>query len=71
MTYIQFDDSKVTDFVFSWFGSSNDEYISQHRIAYPKPGTENPKVKVNVIDLDDLDDLKVAHVVPPPDMANM
>lgn len=54
LTYIQFDDTAVKDFVFSWFGSSDSEYISQHKIAYPKPGTGNPKVKVNVIDLDTL-----------------
>lgn len=54
MTYVQFDDSDVKDFVFSWFGPSSEEYITQHSIAYPKPGTGNPKVNVRVINLEDI-----------------
>lgn len=51
LTYIEFDDSNVKDFVFPWYGSSSNEYTKQHRIAYPKPGTPNPLIKVKVIDL--------------------
>jgi len=52
LTYVQFDDSDVKDFVFSWFGPASEEYITQHKIAYPKPGTGNPKVTVRVINLE-------------------
>lgn len=54
LTYIQFDDTDVKDYVFSWYGPASEEYISEHKIAYPKPGSGNPKVAVRVINLEGL-----------------
>jgi hypothetical protein len=66
LTYVQFDDTNVKDFVFPWYGPSSNEYTTQHKIAYPKPGTSNPLIQVKMIDLKNLPDVKLIEVPKPP-----
>ncbi|XP_032222302.2 prolyl endopeptidase FAP isoform X1 [Nematostella vectensis] len=51
LAYMQFNDTRVKDYVYPWYGSAKNIYPSQRKIAYPKPGTPNPTVRVKVIDL--------------------
>ena len=49
--FIEFNDTQVDWFSYIRYGPYSDAYPEVMRIAYPKPGHANPKVKVNVIDL--------------------
>lgn len=37
-----------------WYGENSDMYTTVKKIAYPKPGSPNPVVKVKMVDLEDL-----------------
>lgn len=37
-----------------WYGENADIYTTVKKIAYPKPGSPNPVVKVKMVDLEEL-----------------
>ena len=54
MAYVEFDDTEVEEFTYPHYGNPNDpldnRYPQQIRIKYPKTGTTNPSIKVNVFE---------------------
>ncbi|KAG7235354.1 hypothetical protein INR49_002751 [Caranx melampygus] len=62
VAYAQFNDTEVHTIEYPWYGE--DQYPSTVSIAYPKPGTPNPVVKLFVVDTDNVTD--ITEVVVPP-----
>ncbi|XP_057686635.1 dipeptidyl peptidase 4-like isoform X1 [Corythoichthys intestinalis] len=50
VAYAQFNDTEVHTIEYSWYG--NNQYPSTVSIAYPKAGSQNPVVKLFVVDTD-------------------
>ncbi|XP_031572937.1 dipeptidyl peptidase 4-like isoform X2 [Actinia tenebrosa] len=74
--YVEFDDTDVKWFSYIEYGPFTDGYTKVLKIAYPKPGHANPKVKVKVVDLNKLPQNtsvtpKTTPLSPPSDLANV
>ncbi|KAJ7388938.1 hypothetical protein OS493_034866 [Desmophyllum pertusum] len=54
LVYAQSNDTQVKWFSYMWYGKNTDIYTTVKRIAYPKPGSPNPVVKVIMVDLEHL-----------------
>uniref|UniRef100_A0A665W9H8 Dipeptidyl-peptidase 4 n=1 Tax=Echeneis naucrates TaxID=173247 RepID=A0A665W9H8_ECHNA len=52
VAYAEFNDTEVHTIEYTWYGDN--QYPSTVSIAYPKPGTPNPIVKVFVVDTDNV-----------------
>ena len=54
MAYVEFNDQDVKEFVYPMYGNPEDplsnRYPKNIRIKYPKTGTTNPSIKINVFD---------------------
>ena len=54
MAYVEFNDKEVKEFVYPKYGNPEDplsnRYPKNIRIKYPKTGTTNPSIKINVFD---------------------
>ena len=54
MAYAEFNDMDVNEFVYPKYGNPDDplanRYPEQVRIKYPKTGTTNPSIKINVFE---------------------
>ena len=54
MAYVEFNDQDVKEFVYPKYGNPEDplsnRYPKNIRIKYPKTGTTNPSIKINVFD---------------------
>jgi len=54
MAYVEFNDEEVKEFVYPKYGNPEDplsnRYPKNIRIKYPKTGTTNPSIKINVFD---------------------
>uniref|UniRef100_A0A665WAA2 Dipeptidyl-peptidase 4 n=1 Tax=Echeneis naucrates TaxID=173247 RepID=A0A665WAA2_ECHNA len=61
VAYAEFNDTEVHTIEYTWYGDN--QYPSTVSIAYPKPGTPNPIVKVFVVDTDNV--TKITEVVVP------
>ncbi|XP_071320716.1 dipeptidyl peptidase 4-like [Trachinotus anak] len=61
VAYAEFNDTEVHTIEYSWYGDN--QYPSTVSIAYPKPGTPNPVVKLFVVDTDNI--TKITEVVVP------
>lgn len=65
MSFIKFDDSLVQLFDIPIYGNPGDlsaQYTQIHRIPYPKVGTENPKVRLFVVNLDLLEEARAVDI---------
>ena len=51
LCFAQSNDSHVIWFPYMWYGASSAAYTNVRRIAYPKPGSPNPVVKIKMVDL--------------------
>ena len=54
LVFAQSNDTKVKWFPYMWYGKDSDFYTTVKRIAYPKPGSPNPVVKMKLVDLRNL-----------------
>ncbi|XP_068612662.1 dipeptidyl peptidase 4-like [Brachionichthys hirsutus] len=61
VAYVESNDTEVHNIEYTWYGE--DQYPSTVSIAYPKPGTPNPVVKLFVVDTDNA--TKITEVVVP------
>ena len=74
LAYLEINDTLVD--VMSWnkygeyFNISNNQYPVLETIRYPKPGTNNPQIRVFVVNLHvNADKTKITHIPPPPKIA--
>ena len=54
LVFAQSNDTQVKWFSYMWYGENADVYTTVKKIAYPKPGSPNPVVKVKMVDLENL-----------------
>ncbi|XP_022797586.1 prolyl endopeptidase FAP-like [Stylophora pistillata] len=54
LVYAQSNDTQVKWFPYMWYGKYSDMYTTVKKIAYPKPGSPNPVVKIKMVDLNKL-----------------
>ena len=54
LVFAQSNDTQVKWFPYMWYGKDSDIYTTVKRIAYPKPGSPNPVVKMKLVDLRNL-----------------
>ena len=54
LVFAQSNDTQVKWFPYMWYGKDSDIYTTVKRIAYPKPGSPNPVVKIKLVDLRNL-----------------
>ena len=54
LVFAQSNDTQVKWFPYMWYGKNADIYTMVKKIAYPKPGSPNPVVKVKMVDLENL-----------------
>ena len=54
MAYVEFNDTAVQEFVYPHYGDPDDplsnRYPKQIKIKYPKTGTTNPSIRINVFE---------------------
>ncbi|XP_058063063.1 venom dipeptidyl peptidase 4 [Anopheles bellator] len=73
MLYTTFNDSLVQEQQFAWYGTSSGDinlYPEIRSLRYPKPGTSNPTVTLNVADLTDPKSIRMNKLTPPPILVN-
>ncbi|XP_013144764.1 PREDICTED: prolyl endopeptidase FAP, partial [Papilio polytes] len=69
--YATFNDSLVREHRFPWYGPALDTddpaktYPEIRSVRYPKPGTNNPTVKLTVADIADPKHIRTRHLTPP------
>ncbi|KPJ18468.1 Inactive dipeptidyl peptidase 10 [Papilio machaon] len=69
--YATFNDSLVREQRFPWYGAALDTddpaktYPEIKSVRYPKPGTNNPTVKLTVADIADPKHIRTRHLTPP------
>ncbi|CAH3152488.1 unnamed protein product [Pocillopora meandrina] len=76
LTYAQSNDTQVKWFSYLWYGKYSDMYTTVKKIAYPKPGSPNPVVKIKMVDLNKLPSNKsqvpdTMDLNPPADFTNV
>ena len=54
LSFAQSNDTHVRWFPYMWYGPSAAAYTNVREIAYPKPGSPNPVVKIKLVDLNKL-----------------
>ncbi|KAL9958899.1 hypothetical protein ACROYT_G035972 [Oculina patagonica] len=54
LVFAQSNDTQVKWFPYMWYGKNADIYTTVKKIAYPKPGSPNPVVKIKMVDLEHL-----------------
>ncbi len=54
LVFAQSNDTQVKWFSYMWYGKNADIYTTVRKIAYPKPGSPNPVVKIKMVDLEHL-----------------
>lgn len=54
LVFAQSNDTQVKWFPYMWYGENAEIYTTVKKIAYPKPGSANPVVKVKMVDLENL-----------------
>ncbi|XP_059616600.1 inactive dipeptidyl peptidase 10 isoform X2 [Phlebotomus argentipes] len=75
MLYATFNDTLVSEQKFSWYGVTNslggeNLYPEIRAIRYPKPGTTNPTVTLNIADLANPKNIRIRALTPPTVLAN-
>ncbi|XP_049288090.1 venom dipeptidyl peptidase 4 isoform X1 [Anopheles funestus] len=73
MLYSTFNDTLVQEQQFAWYGTANGDinlYPQIRSLRYPKPGTSNPTVTLNVADLTDPKTIRMNKLTPPPILLN-
>ncbi|XP_052898293.1 venom dipeptidyl peptidase 4 [Anopheles moucheti] len=73
MLYTTFNDTLVQEQQFAWYGTANGDinlYPQIRSLRYPKPGTSNPTVTLNVADLTDPKTIRMNKLTPPPILLN-
>ncbi|XP_035911036.1 venom dipeptidyl peptidase 4 isoform X2 [Anopheles stephensi] len=73
MLYTTFNDTLVQEQQFAWYGTANGDinlYPQIRSLRYPKPGTGNPTVTLNVADLTDPKSIRMNKLTPPPILLN-
>ena len=74
MAYVEFNDQDEKEFVYPKYGNPGDplsnRYPKQIRIKYPKTGTTNPTIKINVFDDMASDTPSELNVDAPDDLGN-
>lgn len=75
MLYATFNDTLVKEQKFSWYGVTNslgseNLYPEIRSIRYPKPGTTNPTVTLNIADLANPKNIRIRALTPPAVLAN-
>ena len=76
LAYAQSNDTQVKWFSYLWYGKYSDMYTTVKKIAYPKPGSPNPVVKIKMVDLNKLPSNKsqvpnTMDLNPPADFTNV
>ena len=75
MAYVEFNDEEVKEFVYPKYGNPEDplsnRYPKNIRIKYPKTGTTNPSIKINVFDDLTSDSPTELNVEAPTDLGNL
>ena len=75
MAYVEFNDQEVKEFVYPKYGNPenplSNRYPKQIRIKYPKTGTTNPTIKINVFDDMTSDTPSELNVDAPDDLGNL
>uniref|UniRef100_A0AAG5DCG6 Venom dipeptidyl peptidase 4 n=1 Tax=Anopheles atroparvus TaxID=41427 RepID=A0AAG5DCG6_ANOAO len=69
MLYTTFNDTLVQEQQFAWYGTPTGDinlYPEIRSLRYPKPGTRNPTVTLNVADLTDPKSIRMNQLTPPP-----
>lgn len=51
LLFATFNDSRVPVFHYTLYGDFENEYTSEEKVAYPKPGYPNPEVTLNIVQL--------------------
>lgn len=77
MLYGSFNDSMVHEQHFAWYGTTSNGgnanaylYPEIRSLRYPKPGTQNPIVKLRVADLADPKNIRIRDIKPPQVLIN-
>ncbi|XP_040163221.1 inactive dipeptidyl peptidase 10 isoform X2 [Anopheles arabiensis] len=73
MLYTTFNDTLVQEQQFAWYGTATGDinlYPQIRSLRYPKPGTSNPTVTLNVADLTDPKSIRMNKLTPPPILLN-
>ncbi|XP_035782023.1 venom dipeptidyl peptidase 4-like isoform X3 [Anopheles albimanus] len=73
MLYTTFNDTLVQEQQFAWYGTPSGDinlYPEIRSLRYPKPGTSNPTVTLNVADLTDPKSIRMNKLTPPPILVN-
>ncbi|RMX38942.1 hypothetical protein pdam_00016432, partial [Pocillopora damicornis] len=76
LAYAQSNDTQIKWFSYLWYGKYSDMYTTVKKIAYPKPGSPNPVVKIKMVDLNKLPSKKsqvpnTMDLNPPADFTNV
>lgn len=76
LAYAQSNDTQVKWFSYLLYGKYSDMYTTVKKIAYPKPGSPNPVVKIKMVDLNKLPSNKsqvpnIMDLNPPADFTNV
>lgn len=69
LSFLTFNDSDVNKYDYTWLGDSW-KYPQIRSIRYPKEGSNNPNVTVNVVDLSVLKLIKIIQIKPPESILN-
>jgi hypothetical protein len=74
--FVEFNDTKVDWFSYIEYGPFTNGYTQVIKIAYPKPGHDNPKINVKVVELNKLPkntskSVDTVHLPPPGDLVNV
>ncbi|XP_032239823.2 prolyl endopeptidase FAP isoform X2 [Nematostella vectensis] len=66
--YGEFNDTLVTWFSYIYYGPNKDAYTEVKKLAYPKPGYNNPQVKAMLVNLTALPNVTINEISPPSEL---